>query len=35
VCHHAVLQAVEKIARGLDQDVSKIDRSTRGFLGIS
>ena len=35
VCHHAVLKAVEKIVRGLDQDVSKIDRSTRGFLGIS
>ena len=35
VCHRAVLKAVEKLVRSLDQDVSKIDRSTRGFLGIS
>ena len=35
VCHRAVLSAVEKLMRGLGQDVSKIDRHTKGFLGIS
>lgn len=35
VCHHSVLKAVEKVMKSLDQDISKIDRSTRGFLGIS
>ena len=35
VCHHAVLSAVEALMKNLKQDTSKIDRSTRGFLGIS
>ena len=35
VCHHAVLSAVEVLMKNLKQDTSKIDRSTRGFLGIS
>lgn len=35
VCHHAVLKAVEKLMRSSDQDTTKIDRTTKGFLGIS
>lgn len=35
VCHHAVLKAVEKLIRSSDQDTTKINRTTRGFLGIS
>jgi len=35
VCHHAVLQAVEKLMLDLNQDPSKLDRKSRGFLGIS
>ena len=35
VCHHSVLQAVEKLMLSLNQDPSKIDRKSRGFLGIS
>lgn len=35
VCHHATLGAVEKLMRGLDQDTTKISRTTKGFLGIS
>ncbi len=35
VCHHAVLKAVEKLMRSSDQDTKKIDRTTKGFLGIS
>ena len=35
VCHHSVLEAVEKLMRDLNQDPSKIDRRSRGFLGIS
>jgi len=35
LCHHSTLEAVEKLVRSLDQDVSKINRKTRGFLGIS
>jgi|GEM_PF-2142489 len=35
LCHHSTLEAAEKLMRSLDQDVSKIDRTTRGFLGIS
>jgi len=35
VCHHSVLQAVEKLILSLNQDPSKIDRKSRGFLGIS
>lgn len=34
-CHHSLLKAVEKQMLGLNQDPSKIDRKTRGFLGIS
>lgn len=35
LCHHSTLEAVEKLMRSLDQDTSKISRSTKGFLGIS
>ena len=35
VCHHSVLRAVEKLMLSLDQDPSKIERKSRGFLGIS
>jgi len=35
VCHYSVLQAVEKLMLSLNQDPSKIDRRSRGFLGIS
>jgi len=33
--HHCMLEAVEKLMLDLNQDPSKIDRRTRGFLGIS
>lgn len=33
--HHCLLKAVEKLIAGLHQDPSKIDRKSRGFLGIS
>jgi hypothetical protein len=33
--HHCLLQAVEKLMMDLGQDVSKIDRKSKGFLGIS
>jgi len=33
--HHCLLEAVDKLMLGLNQDPSKIDRKTRGFLGIS
>lgn len=33
--HHCLLKAVEKLMLDLNQDPSKIDRKTRGFLGIS
>jgi len=33
--HHCVLKAVEKIMRDLGQDPSKIDRKSKGFLGVS
>lgn len=33
--HHCVLGAVDKLVLSLNQDPSKIDRKTRGFLGIS
>jgi len=33
--HHSLLKAVEKIMLDLNQDPSKIDRKSRGFLGIS
>jgi hypothetical protein len=35
VIHHCLIKAVEKIMAGLGQDTSKIDRKSRGFLGIS
>mgnify|MGYP000604337642 CR=1 FL=1 len=34
-CHHSLLKAVENLMLSLNQDPSKIDRKTRGFLGIS
>jgi len=33
--HHCLLEAVDKLMLGMNQDPSKIDRKTRGFLGIS
>lgn len=33
--HHCLLKSVEKLMVGLHQDASKIDRKSRGFLGIS
>jgi hypothetical protein len=33
--HHCTLKAVEKLMLNLKQDPSKIDRRTRGFLGVS
>ena len=33
--HHCLLKSVEKIMVELHQDTSKIDRKSRGFLGIS
>jgi hypothetical protein len=33
--HHCLLKAVEKLMINLHQDPSKIDRKSRGFLGIS
>jgi hypothetical protein len=33
--HHCLLKAVEKLMADLHQDASKIDRKSRGFLGIS
>ena len=35
VIHHCLLKALEKLMLGLGQDVSKIDRKSKGFLGIS
>jgi len=35
VCHHSVLSAVEKLMLSLNQDPSKINPRSRGFLGIS
>ncbi|VVB84958.1 Uncharacterised protein [uncultured archaeon] len=35
VCHHSTLKAVGKLMLALDQDPSKIDRKSKGFLGIS
>ena len=34
-CHHCLLKAVEKQMLALDQDISKIEKKSRGFLGIS
>ncbi|MCP8313114.1 MAG: hypothetical protein H3Z53_01915 [archaeon] len=33
--HHCVLKAVENIMLNLGQDPSKIDRKSKGFLGVS
>ena len=33
--HHCLLEAVERLMTDLNQDPSKIDRKSRGFLGIS
>lgn len=33
--HHCMLEAVEKMMAGKGMDASKIDRRTKGFLGIS
>ncbi len=33
--HNCLLEAVEKLMMGIGQEPSKIDRKTRGFLGIS
>lgn len=35
VCHHSALKAAEKLMLALDQDPSKIERKSRGFLGLS
>jgi len=34
-CHHSLLKAVEKQMLSLNQDPSKIERKSRGFLGVS
>lgn len=34
-CHHCLLKAVERQMMALGQDPSKIERKSRGFLGIS
>jgi hypothetical protein len=33
--HHSLLKAVEKLMHSLNQDPSKINRKSRGFLGVS
>ena len=33
--HHSLLEAVEKLMTSLGQDFSKIDRKSKGFLGVS
>jgi len=35
VAHHSLISSVEKIMRSQNQDPSKIERRSRGFLGIS
>jgi hypothetical protein len=35
VVHHCLLKAVDKLMLGAGQDSSKIDRKSKGFLGIS
>ena len=35
VVHHCMLKAVEKMMTGKGQDISEIDRKSKGFLGIS
>jgi hypothetical protein len=34
-CHHCLLKSVDSLMLSLSQDPSKIDRKSRGFLGIS
>jgi len=33
--HHSLLKAVERLMTSLGQDFSKVDRKSRGFLGVS
>jgi hypothetical protein len=33
--HHSVLKAVASLMQKLGQDTSKIERKSRGFLGVS
>ncbi len=33
--HHSVLEAIEALMANLGQDFSKVDRKSRGFMGIS
>ena len=35
IVHHCLLKAVEKMMSGKGQDTSRIDRKSKGFLGIS
>jgi hypothetical protein len=35
VAHHCLIKAIEKLMCDIGQDASKIDRKSRGFLGIS
>ncbi len=35
VCHHSALKAVRNLMLALDQDPSKIERKSKGFLGIT
>jgi hypothetical protein len=35
VVHHCLLKALEKLMSKLGQDPSKIDRKSKGFLGVS
>ena len=35
VVHHSVIKSVEQLMQSLNQDPSKIERKSRGFLGIS
>ncbi len=35
VCHHSTLKAVRNLMLALDQDPSKIERKSKGFLGIT
>ncbi|RLG57283.1 MAG: hypothetical protein DRN95_05720, partial [Candidatus Hydrothermarchaeota archaeon] len=33
--HHSILKALEKLMLSLNQDFSKVDRRSKGFLGVS
>lgn len=35
VSHHSLLDAVEELMTGIDQDFSKVEKKSRGFLNIS